>query len=128
MQLSGIGDRQEVTKHGIQLVKHLAGVGKNLRTHILVPVATLNKSGRSYFEEARQSGVTGDNVRSVAQRNWFMGQQGPLRTLGLHAGAHLKTSATVRWPFFILKISKSQVEIIDHGWSRTHCLLVNFYR
>ena len=35
LQLSGIGDGLELKKHGIPVVKHLPGVGKNLQDHLV---------------------------------------------------------------------------------------------
>jgi choline dehydrogenase len=36
LMLSGIGDEHELTRHGIRVVQHLAGVGQNFQDHILV--------------------------------------------------------------------------------------------
>lgn len=36
LMLSGIGDREELTRHGIDTVQHLPGVGRNFQDHILV--------------------------------------------------------------------------------------------
>ena len=38
LMLSGIGDKTELATHGIKLITHLPGVGKNLHDHTLVPV------------------------------------------------------------------------------------------
>lgn len=38
LMLSGIGDRQQLSKFGIDLIQHLPGVGKNLHDHTLLPV------------------------------------------------------------------------------------------
>ncbi len=110
--LSGIGDQKEVAKHGIQLVKHLPGVGKNLQTHMLVPVLTNNKSGKSYYEGM---GERGGNVAQTAQRDWLIRREGPLKTFGVRAVANLRTSQQVSCRFErvgmpqstkILKLSK----------------------
>ena len=34
LMLSGVGDEDELKKHGIQVKSHLPGVGKNLQDHI----------------------------------------------------------------------------------------------
>ncbi|MGH1428583.1 MAG: GMC family oxidoreductase [Arenicella sp.] len=36
LMLSGIGDKDELAKHGIKSVKHLPGVGKNLQDHLQI--------------------------------------------------------------------------------------------
>lgn len=41
--LSGIGDRDELAPHGIDSVRDLPGVGKNLQDHLFVPVGALSK-------------------------------------------------------------------------------------
>ncbi|MBY6208630.1 MULTISPECIES: choline dehydrogenase [Halomonas] len=47
LMLSGIGDRDDLAKHGIGSVVHLPGVGRGLKDHVAAPVqyrATLNVS------------------------------------------------------------------------------------
>ena len=36
--LSGVGDEEELKRHGISTVRHLPGVGKNLQDHLEVYV------------------------------------------------------------------------------------------
>ena len=36
LMLSGVGDKEELAKHGIESVKHLPGVGKNLQDHLQI--------------------------------------------------------------------------------------------
>lgn len=38
LMLSGVGDKAEIEKHGIEMVHELPGVGKNLHDHTLLPV------------------------------------------------------------------------------------------
>ena len=38
LMLSGIGDRDELAEHGIDVVQHAPGVGKNLLDHLAVPI------------------------------------------------------------------------------------------
>jgi choline dehydrogenase len=38
LMLSGIGDREHLTQHGITVLHHLPGVGKNLQDHLLAAV------------------------------------------------------------------------------------------
>lgn len=39
LMLSGIGPQEQLESFGIELVKHLPGVGQNLQDHLMVPVA-----------------------------------------------------------------------------------------
>jgi choline dehydrogenase len=42
--LSGVGPKEEITKHGIALVHELPGVGRNLQDHLDVIISVKNKS------------------------------------------------------------------------------------
>lgn len=42
LMLSGIGDREELEQHGIEVVRDLPGVGKNLQDHLFVPIGALS--------------------------------------------------------------------------------------
>ena len=44
LMLSGIGDKNELSQHGIELVHHLPGVGKNLHDHIDYIISHKSKS------------------------------------------------------------------------------------
>jgi choline dehydrogenase len=39
LMLSGIGDKDELKKHGINCIKNLPGVGKNLQDHLFYPIS-----------------------------------------------------------------------------------------
>jgi len=39
LQLSGIGNYEELKKHEIQPIVHLPGVGENLQDHLEIPVS-----------------------------------------------------------------------------------------
>ena len=41
--LSGVGEREQLTRHGIELKKELPGVGRNLQDHLFVPIGALAK-------------------------------------------------------------------------------------
>ena len=43
LMLSGIGDKEELEEYGIDCLKELSGVGKNLQDHLFVPVSALTK-------------------------------------------------------------------------------------
>ena len=42
LMVSGIGDRDDLKRHGIDSVRNLPGVGKNLQDHLFVPVGALS--------------------------------------------------------------------------------------
>lgn len=43
LMLSGIGDKEQLAQHGIDLKHELPGVGKNLQDHLFFPVSCLSK-------------------------------------------------------------------------------------
>jgi choline dehydrogenase len=57
LMLSGIGEKDELKRHGIELKKELPGVGKNLHDHIFYPVSSLTniKSNNYYLPWYRQA-------------------------------------------------------------------------
>lgn len=53
LMLSGIGDRAELAQHGIESVKDLPGVGKNLQDHLFVPIGALSHQQEGQNHTAR---------------------------------------------------------------------------
>ncbi len=53
LMLSGIGSREELSQHGITVVKDLPGVGKNLQDHLFVPIGALAKQQQGQNHTAR---------------------------------------------------------------------------
>ncbi|KAF7984331.1 hypothetical protein HWV62_15331 [Athelia sp. TMB] len=47
LKLSGIGPKEELTQHGIRVVKNLPGVGNNLQDHMLIPMSVNTAKGTS---------------------------------------------------------------------------------
>lgn len=52
LMLSGIGAKEEMKAHGIDLVRELPGVGKNLQDHLFVPIGAL-----SYQQEGQNHAI-----------------------------------------------------------------------
>jgi choline dehydrogenase len=48
LMLSGIGEPEELKKHGIEAKKALPGVGKNLQDHLFFPVSALSKNQQGF--------------------------------------------------------------------------------
>ena len=58
--LSGLGDSGELKSHGLNVIKHIPGIGKNLQDHLQIRTAfklkntiTLNQMYQSYFSLAK---------------------------------------------------------------------------
>lgn len=79
LQLSGIGPRALLEKHGIPVVRELPGVGENLQDHLQI---------RLIFESTRKT--TNDALRSLAGQaalglEWLFKRTGPL-AVGINQG------------------------------------------
>ena len=74
--LSGIGDRDELKKHGIEVKHALPGVGKNLQEHISAPVHFMSPRTTSYgISFASMPKIAWDALRYLATRQGFLRQQ-----------------------------------------------------
>lgn len=78
LQLSGVGDYNLLSSHGIPLVHHAAGVGENLKDHFLVRVAhrvqgcvTLNERARGWrlLRESLAYALLGGGLLSLGASN-----------------------------------------------------------
>lgn len=87
LQLSGVGDGEELRSHGIDVKAELPGVGKNLQDH---PAAV---TGWTCPEEFQGISVTDElidkrgRVRLTAALNYLLRGKGPLATTGCDHGA-----------------------------------------
>ncbi len=93
LMLSGIGDKQELARHGISVVQDLPGVGKNLQEHVDACVLTtsLKKDGFSI-------GPVGLTKMLPDVVKYIRTKQGKLANSITQAGAFLKSSPDVTVP------------------------------
>ena len=91
LMLSGIGDSDELKRHGIEAKKNLPGVGKNLQDHIFYPVSSLCniKSNNYYLPWYRQA---------EALIEYLLTKGGPFSIGPLEAVAFLKSSSEKERP------------------------------
>lgn len=95
LMLSGVGPRDELTKHGIPVAVELPGVGKNLADHPAVVTGfTINKPISITDEMFLSSGIL--NPRRVAQ--WATLGSGPLATTGCDFGGFFRTEPSLPLP------------------------------
>jgi choline dehydrogenase len=85
LMLSGVGAKDELQRHGIEVKKELPGVGKNLHDHLFYPVSSLCsiKSNNYYLPWYRQA---------VALAEYLITKSGPFSIGPLEAVAFLKSS------------------------------------
>jgi choline dehydrogenase-like flavoprotein len=86
LELSGIGNKEILNKHGIEVVEHLPGVGENLYDHVIVytgfkaaeNVATLDSLIRQEPEALQQ-----------AMQEYGATKSGPLSSCGVYSYAYM---------------------------------------
>lgn len=83
LMLSGIGAREELTRHGIEVKKELPGVGKNLQDHLFTGVSAL-----STVPTANNALKPLNQLKGLAQ--YLLFKKGPLTISPLEASAFLK--------------------------------------
>jgi choline dehydrogenase len=92
LMLSGIGDREELTRQGIEVKKELPGVGKNLQDHLFYPVSAVCKkpnSNNHYLPIHRQA---------AALLQYLIFKNGPLSIGPLEAVAFLRSNPYLTRP------------------------------
>jgi choline dehydrogenase len=84
--LSGIGDKEQLQRHGAEVKLNLPGVGKNLQDHLFYPVSSKThvKSNNYYLPWYRQAFELG---------NWLLTKSGPFSIGPLEAVAFFKSSS-----------------------------------
>jgi choline dehydrogenase len=93
LQLSGVGPRDLLDKHGIAVVKELPGVGENLQDHLQIRavfkvkgVTTLNTLASSWWGKARIG------------LEYVMSRSGPMSMAPSQLGAFTRSSPEFEWP------------------------------
>ena len=92
LMLSGVGAKDELKKHGIELKKELTGVGNNLHDHLFFGVSCLSN----------WKGTLNDVLKPMNQAkhllNYFINKKGPLTISPLEAYAFFKSDKTKPQP------------------------------
>jgi choline dehydrogenase len=86
LMLSGIGDGEELKKHGISVAKHLPGVGKNLQDH-MVYFTIFNSSYKDSLDSAENFPVVVKNLL-----NYLLFKKGPFTSNIAEAGGFVQSS------------------------------------
>jgi choline dehydrogenase len=83
LMLSGIGEKAALQKHGIECIRDLIGVGKNLQDHLFFPVSAASKQqkGTNHYLKPLQK------VGGLLQ--YLLTKKGPLSAGPLAAGAFI---------------------------------------
>lgn len=107
LQLSGIGDPQDLAAHGIAVQVALPGVGKNLRDHIAIALKQRITQPHSLLSSLAPLAM------ARAGLQYLMFKSGPTVVSALEAWAHLKSSAELEYPD--LQIYAVPLMYNDHG-------------
>ena len=92
LMLSGIGDSEELGQHGIPVVQHLPGVGKNVQDHVDCCLVYEFTQPVSLYNDLRMDKVT----LGVMQAALF--GTGFITTFPYEAGSFIKSSASLEVP------------------------------
>jgi choline dehydrogenase-like flavoprotein len=108
LQLSGVGNGADLSKHGIASVHHLPGVGQNLQDH---PDFVFGfASDAPYFSGLSWSGI-GRIIKGIGQ--YRRERRGPMTSNVAECGGFLKTKPDLDLPDIQLHFCMAMVE--DHG-------------
>ena len=93
LMLSGIGHESELRRHGIAVIHHLPGVGKNLQDH---PAAWIELTEPTGVSIALNAGTLPRYVRAVF--SYFLMRRGPLVSNNVEAGGYARSRAGLERP------------------------------
>jgi choline dehydrogenase len=108
LQLSGIGDGDELKKHHIHVNKHLPGVGQNLQDH-MVYFAIFNSSYKNSLDSAENFPVVLKNLF-----NYLVFKKGPFSSNLGEAGAFVKSSSSQ--PAVDIQYHFAPNYFVEHGF------------
>jgi choline dehydrogenase len=108
LQLSGVGDSKILRQNGIEVVKDLPGVGKNLQDHLEIYI-----QHKSKIKETLYNLSTNYLIQAIEGLKWFLLKKGMLTYSHLEVGGFVKTSEKYKHPNIQLHFFPSLV--INHG-------------
>ncbi len=108
LQLSGIGDAQELKKLNIAVLHDLPGVGKNLQDHFEVYIQHRSKKKESLYDLS-----TNYLIQAIEGIKWFLLKKGRLSYSHLELGGFVSTNDKYKHPNIQYHFFPSLV--YDHG-------------
>ena len=121
LMLSGIGAGAELTKHGIEVIKDIPNVGRNLQDHLGVYLTYSCRDPVSLYRLFRP-----DRAAIAFARAYLFGT-GPASAVPLEAGGFLKTRKDLDIPdIHITFVPGLNLETSRQGQGQ-HGYLINFY-
>jgi len=107
LQLSGVGDPQDIRPHGIQVLHELKGVGRNLRDHLSVSLKQRLTRPISLLSALKPTAM----IASLGE--YLLFKRGAMASSGLEAWAHLKSRPELEYPD--IQIYCVHLMYNDHG-------------
>jgi len=108
LQLSGVGDAQELKKHDIKIIHDLPGVGKNLQDHLEVYIQYKSKKKETLYDLS-----TNYLTQAIEGIKWFLFKRGLLVHSHLELGGFVTTDTKYLHPNLQYHFFPSLV--INHG-------------
>jgi choline dehydrogenase len=123
LMLSGIGSADELSRHGIEVVADLPGVGKNLQDHHEVPIVAATSGAFGYFGQDRGLAMLSHGLQ------YMLFKSGAVTTTGVEACAFIDPDGGARptiqlycVPTVYLDRDVSGVEPTHGAGFRTSCI------
>lgn len=110
LMLSGIGDQVELKAHGIEVLHHLPGVGKNLHDHVVGGIARATHT-KATLDSAEAIPYVFKNVF-----NYLFHKRGPLTSNVAEAGGFVKTLSDLPAPD--IQFMFGPLFFLEHGFKR----------
>lgn len=107
LQLSGIGNADDIAPHGIRVRYEIPGVGRNMRDHIAIAVKQRITQPYSLVSSLKPLAM----VKAISQ--YLLFRSGPTSVGALEAWAHLKSKPELEYPD--LQIYAVPLMYNDHG-------------
>ena len=108
LQLSGVGEAEELKKLGINIIHDLPGVGKNLQDHLEIYIQYKSKKKETLYD------LTNNYfLQAIEGIKWFLFKKGMLAHSHLELGGFVRTNKKYSHPNIQYHFFPSLV--IDHG-------------
>jgi len=108
LQLSGVGDAEDLKKFDIKIVHELPGVGKNLQDHLEIYIQHKSKKKETLYDLS-----TNYFTQGIEGLKWFLFNKGMLAFSHLELGGFVKTNKKYKHPNVQFHFFPSLV--INHG-------------
>ncbi len=107
LMVSGVGPANHIKEKGIEIIKDIPGVGRNLQDHLETYIQQECKTTDTLFKYINKFNMIKAGIQ------WFLNKSGPCSTSFLEAGGFCKSSPDKEYPNIQFHFFPSFV--IDHG-------------